>query len=205
MAENKKLNDDFDDAKARTDYAMRESEFDFDKDKEAIFEGLDDSLNSVRENPVNYVLGAWQKEFLRNERMSYELFEQLNLHLQELDEMLTSNHFYNNMDIVRLFLEILIRFKNWVTSMRQTVFLCRDKMIEMKRVVAENYVPNQSYEDLQQEYSTAIAEATSGTGLRLGGEEKDGTVTLKVPKEVLRQEGVKGGDWVYIKKYRSQK
>lgn len=143
----------------RADYGMDERDATDTDDK---WLEVDSSFSGVLENPVNHVLASFRKEYVKTERVGYELFNQVKNLLVAYNTQITNYPHYAEMQIVREMDTILDRYKSWVTSMRQNAFLGKEKMIEVQKVIDEQYVPKKEYDEMVAQYQALIAESESG-------------------------------------------
>lgn len=187
-------------AREGQEYEIREADMAFGKNIETLFENLDTTYEGIKENPANLILSNFEKDFLQNERTSSELFTQLNYQLQELDNMFNENHYYNEMLIVRVFKEILIRFKNWATSLRQQAFLSKQKMVEMKKIIDENYFSEGQISELRTQYEQIVSDLKKENEALKVVDTGRGKLCVLFDESYLKKIGAKIGDSVYLKK-----
>jgi len=145
--------------KTRFDYGLKESDFvtDLTKDSEKEWLPVNDDYNSVLENPINQVLGSFKREFIKNELTSATLFQQLNEDLAEFSKKMSDYPWYENMQIVKLMNNIILKYTNWAASMRQTIFLAKEKMHEVYRALEKFYIKKSEFEVLKDEAAEAIS------------------------------------------------
>ena len=145
----------------RAEYGLTENDVSFDT-REDKFLDVDESVEGVKENPINHTLSTFKKEFIRNERLAFDLFSQLNDLLIKFSTIISANPWYEEMDIVKLMDTVLDRYRNWMTIMRYNVLLGKEKMQEVEKVVTENYTSNVQIENLKAEMKLKLDELESG-------------------------------------------
>lgn len=145
----------------RSEYGLTEGDVKFEHREDNFLE-VDDSFAGIQEQPINHTLSAFKKEFIRNERLAFDLFNQLNNLLIKFSDIIASNPFYSEMEIVKMMDTILDRYQNWMTIMRYNSLLGKEKMIEVKTVVGDNYVPNWQVDNLKEEMKLSIEENKEG-------------------------------------------
>jgi hypothetical protein len=135
----------------RTDYGISEEEMSFDREKISIYKiKIDDSYIGILNQPANKVFAEFEKEFKRNDVEAFERFKDLNVSLGDLNKTREAHPFYDEMDIVTMMREILVRYKNWATALRQTAFLAKEKMKEIYDIIEKYYIPAAELQMIQE-------------------------------------------------------
>lgn len=166
----------------RAEYGLTENDVSFDT-REDNYLNVDESFAGIKEHPINHTLSAFKKEFVRNERLAFDLFNQVNDLLIKFSTIISSNPYYEEMDIVKLMDTILDRYRNWMTIMRYNVLLGKEKMQEVEEVVTENYTSNTQLENLKAEMKLKLDELESGwyeSKCKMVGQYKRVTIPRKV-------------------------
>jgi hypothetical protein len=102
-------------------------------------------------NDVEKAFNEYERKYIENERFAYDLFVQLTDLLKELEMETKDNYWYENMDIVRLFKEILIRYNNWSSAMRRNTLMSQETMKTMFDMLKNRYIPAEEVEKIKLE------------------------------------------------------
>lgn len=126
----------------RAQYGVNENEMKFKKEITGgkLFDDVADDFDSIVQNPINLTLSTFEKEFMKNERVTYDSFLQLQVDLQKFYDLLDQQPHYELMDIVKLFKDILFKYKMFCTFLRQSILLSETKMTEAKDIVKTKYI-----------------------------------------------------------------
>jgi hypothetical protein len=100
---------------------------------------------------VEKAFNEYERKYIENERFAYDLFVQLTDLLKELEMETKDNYWYENMDIVRLFKEILIRYNNWSSAMRRNTLMSQETMKTMFDMLKNKYIPAEEIEKIKAE------------------------------------------------------
>lgn len=100
---------------------------------------------------IEKAFNEYERKYIENERFAYDLFVQLTDLLKELEMETKDNYWYENMDIVRLFKEILIRYNNWSSAMRRNTLMSQEAMKTMFDQLKNRYVPADEVEKIKLE------------------------------------------------------
>jgi len=168
-------------------YDLEQSEFSFDNDKQDLF-SISDSYESVLESPINQTLGSFQREFIKNERLAFERFLQLNRDLVRFEKMINQNPIYQESDLARLAGEVLLRYKEFCTMLRQNVLLSKEKVEEMKKMIDTYYVKISTHEEYQEAVSDTLDELEKDFDyLEIRGKNEKGLLIVEIPAEVAKR------------------
>jgi len=140
----------------RADYGIQEEEMDFDRDKQMFKGKINDNYETILNEPVNKPLAEFEKEFHKIDTEVYERFSELNQYLSAFTRQLDENPVYENMEIVQMMREVLIRYKVWATALRQHAFLSKDKIREIHNIVKNYYIPAQELEMIKENLDVGI-------------------------------------------------
>lgn len=162
----------------RNDYGLKDQEWGYTKQKEESWLPISDSYDDVVENPINQVLGSFKNEFLKNEVNSQALFQQLNSDLIEFSDRISESPFYERMPIVMLVENILTKYVNWASSMRQNIFLSKEKMQEIYTTIEKHYIRKEEVNRISDEANAAMAEIRE----KYDNQWKDGTIKSTTSK-----------------------
>lgn len=181
----------------RETYGMGLPEMEFkDTETNGGLEKVDDSIEAIKENPINWIVSSFGKQYLENERVSKLFLIQLQNDLDEFEKELSSNPRYNEMDIVKLVKNILTKYFNWATSQRQTIFLSYSKMKEALDVVHKYYITKEVYDLERESLEAAFKDNMPGQSGQVV--EVNGIKMIKIPFNF--QDTFNEGDMVIIHK-----
>lgn len=135
------------DEDVRDGYMLDDSDIKFDKDDNAQWLNVDTSYKSFKNNPINKLLAEFKKEYIKNDRLTWDMFNQLNVLLEEFSSLVLGNPIYKEMEIIRLMQNILDKYQNFMTVMRYNVLLGKEKMIDAEEIIQTEYVPENIMED----------------------------------------------------------
>lgn len=187
----------------RLAFGLKETEMEFTRtDQDLSLKTINMDKDSIVASPINYVLGTFKQDFMKNEIMAYEFFLQLNEALDTFTNKLEDSFYYDEMEIVKLFREILIRYKNWATTMRQNIFLAKDKMQEVQDIVEKDYVTKSEMENIQAEFEQQVKEMEEGeVGLVRN---KSGYRVVVIPQSICERRNIDFGDKLFFRKVAKQ-
>ena len=143
----------------RAEYGVDDNDVKFSKDDAENWLNVDSSYAALQEQPINKVLTDFRKEYIKNERLTYDMFVQMRGLLDEFITLLNNNPFYREMEIIRLVENLLDKYKNWMTTMRYNVLLGKEKMIEVEDYIKAQYIPNHVLNDRMDEASERLKES----------------------------------------------
>ena len=178
--------------KLRAEYGISEKDMKFDNKTESLF-NIKENYETFLSNPSHLLFSNYEKEFMKNERLIYEYFLQLGTAQEEFYATLANNYYYENMDVIKDFKEILLRYKNWATYLRLQILMSREKMKDVFDCVNEKYVSIRDYENLKDEAQQIMVEEMVGEELEV---KKMGNI-LVIP---LSETKYTNGEKVKIKK-----
>jgi|SRR3989304_5348025 len=178
--------------KLRAEYGISEKDMKFDNKTESLF-NIKENYETFLSNPSHLLFSNYDKEFMKNERLIYEYFLQLGTAQEEFYATLANNYYYENMDVIKDFKEILLRYKNWATYLRLQILMSREKMKDVFDCVNEKYVSIRDYENLKDEAQQIMVEEMVGEELEV---KKMGNI-LVIP---LSETKYTNGEKVKIKK-----
>lgn len=176
-------------------YGPNEVDMNF-KENDDSLEKIDDSLESIKGQPMNLVLSSFGKQFLKNERLGVIMFRQLKEDLSKLNKELSEKAIYDDMDIVRLFKNLLSKYDAWMSMQRQNIFLSYESMKKVKETLDKYYITKEQFEAEREAYEAICAEI--GGGLEAPIQQYAGTLAAVIPARF--NENFKSGDIVSIHK-----
>lgn len=142
----------------RADYGVDDKDMNFknENDIDKFFgKEIKSDYETIINEPINKPLAEFEKEFVKNDKITAEKFNDLNAQLEVFFKMLDENPTYEYMDIVSVFKEVLSRYKDWATYLRQTAFISKDKMIEVHHIVEKFYMPVAAFSNSLEHLDTA--------------------------------------------------
>jgi hypothetical protein len=183
--------------KKRGSYGIEDKEVSFDSsDQESeINKEYDDLDGSLRDE-----LKIFTRLFLRNEDHSASMFLDLSEKITEFQSNLDQNYYYNEMDIIKLTKEILRIYRLWAISLRQNIFLSKEKIKIMAKKVKKDYVSQEYFNRTMEEYNIQreIEEHTEVAEVKIS---KDRELLIRVKDSGKTFSPIyEKGDLIYIRK-----
>lgn len=136
----------------RTKYGLNENEMKFKKEVtgERLFDEVADDFDSIMQNPINLTLSTYEKEFMKNERLAYDMFLQLDIDVRKFYDWMEQYPSYEQMDVTKLFKDIIFKYKLFSTYLRQNILLSENKFKEAKETISNKYVTNDNLDRFRQ-------------------------------------------------------
>lgn len=189
------------DENTRGGYGINTEQAGYSETTKDFFELLDGSLDGINKFPINYSLKTFSKEFVQNEKMGMQLFNIMNLKIDELSKTIEESPFYSDMDIIKSFLAILEYMSSWALNQRQSIILSKTKMEEIKKVVDNDYVPKKEHDKNIEEYELLMDKEAKGLQLPIQG--SSGTMHIAIP--AIYRPQFKEGEMILIRKIMPRK
>lgn len=134
----------------RVEFILDEKELQFEKsESKTLFDGLDVSPEAIIENPMNLMMSNFDNEYMKNERIGVVLFESLNNAIRKYQKMVNENYYYQDMEIVQVVNDLLIRYGNWIVNQRGLILNTRDMVKQIKEMVDSEYITKKALEGME--------------------------------------------------------
>jgi hypothetical protein len=135
----------------RAKYGIPEKDMAFKTNEKTdkLFPDARDDYDSIMDNPINLTLTTFEKEFIKNERIAYDHFLSLQEEIEKFSNLVKEYPHYELLDIIKIFKDILFRYKLWATQMRQSILLAESKFKEASDIVNTKYYPQKEFENLR--------------------------------------------------------
>lgn len=176
--------------KSRIDYGISEEEFEFKRDEIA---GAEKTLKRVEKTNTAFdnFLENFERQYLRNEQVAFDNFEQLAGYLAELNDMVNQNFYYKDMQLMMKVEIILLKYKEWANALRQNSFLAREKMAEIQSVVDKEFITKEKYNTFKEEAEETFKELGKGDILEVKKYEKESLIIIPSEFKKKYKDGVK--------------
>lgn len=142
--------------KSRSDYGLEETDLSFVKEEKEDYFKIDDSYAQLSASPANSIFSHFYKVFLVNEQHALELFKQWEEQIEKFNILVNENFFYEDMEIVKQMIMVLNKYKDWVISLRQSVFSAKATVEELDKVIRKEYVTKEEMKKTIEEVEQQI-------------------------------------------------
>lgn len=143
----------------RVEFVLDEKELQFERtESKTLFDGLDVSPEAIMENPMNLMMSNFDNEYMKNERIGVVLFESMNNAMRKYQKMVNENFYYQDMEIVQIVNDLIIRYNTWITNQRGLILNTRDMVKQIKDLVDSEYITKKTLEKYQEELKMQVEE-----------------------------------------------